>query len=82
MTLSRAEPGFAEVGMRAVLFFLCWLGRVGGLDGDADSAAGCKLAVHGHGSGRAGGYQIIEDAICDFFVERTVVAVRGQIELE
>jgi len=56
-------------------------GMLGG-DGGGDATAGVEGAGDGHAAGRAGGDQVVEDAVDEGFVEDAFVAVGLEIKFK
>ena len=81
-TFSLAGLGAAQCVIAGSSLFLRALAGVGGFDGNADAASGSELAVDGHGAWSAGSNEVVENAVCDLFVERAVVSERGEVELQ
>jgi len=50
--------------------------------GQRDSTARGELRCDDGFARRAGFHEIIENTICDSFIERALIAIRGQIELQ
>ena len=56
--------------------------RIFGAHCKRDSAARGELRGHDRLARRTGFHEIVENAVCDGFIERALVAIRGEIEFQ
>ena len=71
----RALPRSSGVPARSLV-------RILGAYGERDSAARGELRGHNCFARRARFYEIVQNAVCDCFVKRSLVPVRGKIKFE
>jgi hypothetical protein len=56
--------------------------RILGANGERDSAARGKLCRHDRFARRTGFHEIVENAVCDGFIECALVTIGGEIEFQ